>query len=905
MFTKKKLPTIPPAILKPKPLWTGKQVISSLIQIIVGEGVPLPNIRANGKVSPKIWTPLHEEESVLLMRSGDLLCGVLDKNQIGPSKFGLVHSINELYGPQASGRLLSSLGRLCTTVLQYYGCSVGISDMVLTAQSEDERHRLIDTSTERGFELASKFTFEELMKTEDVEFDFISKDQLATSINRIYLEPTLYSRLDGKYSIEMSELAGEIIDSCINGGQTVTFPRNNLSLMALIGAKGSNVNVSQISALLGQQTLEGRRVPVMPSGRTLPSFSPYDSSPKSGGFVADRFLTGVTPQMYYFHCMAGREGLIDTAIKTANSGYLQRCVIKALEDISIAYDGTVRQSDGLVMQFLYGEDGLNTRTTKFLNRFGFMAANYKPLIHAANFAAVLPKLDVTSAKNLKNEVDTGADPVLSRISPFSTLGATSEAFNKQLEAYIAENPHGLVSLSSDLTPEKFRTLMNFKYQQYLAHPGEAVGAVCGQSIGEPSTQMTLNTFHLAGHGAANVTLGIPRLREIIMMAAKVIATPVMHLKLLPGKTERDAKFVAKLLSRVGLSDVWGGMQVTTSLEVKKGAPGSRVYNMAIKLDRDDLMKSHSVSKEQVFRVIETAFLPKLVMAITRDLKKSGDQTTVVSTTTYERERKYLYLLQKKVAMGNDDDEEPKFDLNQGSDSEGEGQTNERSRGKKVTDYDSEEDAAGDEIDDEDEDEGGEEDELNVKIKKPPVNTSKSFTHPFVRGYSFSKNGFEVTFHLPARLRKVLMVSVAERTAKSIYIKEVKGITNVRVLSDYNVETETQDYSIQTEGVNFEAAWALRHLIDINQMTSTDINHILKKYGVEACRSSIVREINMVFSSYGIDVDLRHLYLLADYMTHGGGYRPLNRIGMDTKPSPFLKMSFGNHHSIFNKVGSLQ
>ena len=105
--------------------------------------------------------------------------------------------------------------------------------------------------------------------------------------------------------------------------------------MTTTGAKGSIVNQSQVTCALGQQALEGRRVPRMNSGRTLPSFAPYDLNPRADGFVMDRFLTGVRPQEYYFHCMAGREGLVDTAVKTSRSGYLQRCLVKHLEELKV------------------------------------------------------------------------------------------------------------------------------------------------------------------------------------------------------------------------------------------------------------------------------------------------------------------------------------------------------------------------------------------------------------------------------------------------------------------------------------------------------------------------------------------------------------------------------------------
>jgi DNA-directed RNA polymerase I subunit RPA1 len=123
-----------------------------------------------------------------------------------------------------------------------------------------------------------------------------------------------------------------------------------MQMMTVSGAKGSNVNVSQISCCLGQQELEGRRVPLMISGKSLPSFLAYDSSARAGGYIAGRFLTGIKPQEYYFHCMAGREGLIDTAVKTSRSGYLQRCLIKHLEGLRVHYDNTVRDSEGSILQ---------------------------------------------------------------------------------------------------------------------------------------------------------------------------------------------------------------------------------------------------------------------------------------------------------------------------------------------------------------------------------------------------------------------------------------------------------------------------------------------------------------------------------------------------------------------------
>src|SRR5262249_19737090 len=123
--------------------------------------------------------------------------------------------------------------------------------------------------------------------------------------------------------------------------------------------------------------LEGKRVPIMVSGKTLPSFLPWDPSARAGGFVSDRFLTGLRPQEYFFHCMAGREGLVDTAVKTSRSGYLQRCVIKHLAGLKVHYDHVVRDSDGSIIQFHYGEDSIHIYKKSFLDKFSFLALNHE------------------------------------------------------------------------------------------------------------------------------------------------------------------------------------------------------------------------------------------------------------------------------------------------------------------------------------------------------------------------------------------------------------------------------------------------------------------------------------------------------------------------------------------------
>uniref|UniRef100_A0A915KIB6 DNA-directed RNA polymerase n=1 Tax=Romanomermis culicivorax TaxID=13658 RepID=A0A915KIB6_ROMCU len=169
--------------------------------------------------------------------------------------------------------------------------------------------------------------------------------------------------------------------ACLPHGLVKLFPDNSLQCMIESGAKGNMVNQVQMSCMLGQIELEGCRPPLTPSGRTLPSFEPYDCSPRAGGFVDGRFATGIRPQEFFFHTMAGREGLIDTAVKTSRSGYLQRCIIKHLEGVMVNYDSTVRDSDGSIIQFQYGEDGVDIGRSQFLKKDRLhLLANNLPIL---------------------------------------------------------------------------------------------------------------------------------------------------------------------------------------------------------------------------------------------------------------------------------------------------------------------------------------------------------------------------------------------------------------------------------------------------------------------------------------------------------------------------------------------
>lgn len=430
-----RIQTVAPAMMKPVCIWTGKQVISSILRNITPETHPGLTLLGKSQTAGSQWADKSEEDLVVI-RSGDLLCGILDKAHLGPSGGGFLHAVYEAYGHTVAGRLLSVLGRLLTKLLHMRAFSCGMDDLLLTREGDRERRKKLEQAESIGLEVAAKYV------TVDVDQNNAKKD-LFSRVRDVIRDEEKHMGLDNVYNSRTSTLSSEITSACLPIGLRKTFPWNQMQMMTVSGAKGTSVNANFISCNLGQQVLEGRRVPVMVSGKTLPSFKAFETNVRAGGYITDRFLTGIRPQEYYFHAMAGREGLIDTAVKTSRSGYLQRCLIKGMEGLRVEYDSSVRDSDGSMVQFLYGEDGLDVTKQKHLTDFKFLVDNYLSLVAQLNireehshFTNNRPSEHHKAAMKMvkkggKNHV---IDPVLAIFNPGSNLGSTSENFGNALKA---------------------------------------------------------------------------------------------------------------------------------------------------------------------------------------------------------------------------------------------------------------------------------------------------------------------------------------------------------------------------------------------------------------------------------------------------------------------------------------
>mmetsp|Transcript_1987 Transcript_1987/g.2788 ORF Transcript_1987/g.2788 Transcript_1987/m.2788 type:complete len:1737 (-) Transcript_1987:583-5793(-) len=1004
---------LPPAILKPRPLWTGKQVISTLLyhlRVVASDQSPqkislLPGISIERKSKlPATGFGVEQEEHLTIIRDGDLLRGVLDKAAFGATDFSLVHGVYEAYGPRKAGLLLNALGRLFTAYIQHYaGHSCRMEDLILTKEADKERKRLVQHAYRMGAKAAKAWADSDGGKVEindsSAEDEALKPVEVAAACAKIgellsgSEGPANFATLDGHMQSKLNPLASKIIKACLPEGLAVPFPANTFSLMVNTGAKGSMVNQSQVSCALGQQALEGRRVPRMCSGRTLPSFRPYEINPRADGFIMDRFLTGIRPQEYYFHCMAGREGLVDTAVKTSRSGYLQRCLVKHLEELKVEYDFTVRNGEGGVVQFLYGEDGLDPTKSAFLDdtsdkTFLFLARNHEALSrkHSSLPGASIDEatqdayrqVDITNREKKENLLMEGSfvqarrlrvgsrwvrgcfcrgwfdavvikcnendgtynlrylkddkivknvpltirlkgcgtpktrawtdvctlikpavrDPVLSKRGLGSSGRCISEKVAKAADKAWQTNE---AALAYHVPEKDFKKLIAVKYGAALCHPGEAVGSVAAQSVGEPSTQMTLNTFHLAGSGA-NVTLGIPRLREIIMTASKTLKTPTMSVPLREKVKPTVASKLTRDLTKLSLSELIAshqGITVQETLRQGDGGNWERAYHVTLTFHQR-IHDAFGLTLEDIVHSVAKSFQGKLKEVMKRELRRSADTDDVAAIDVEGGVTGTKSTNSNDEEKNNGDENDDDLEENEEEDDdevvgEEDGVNAARYGVKEETNYeddnDDDDDANGDPanlfFDSEAEESMGSDIDSNGHTTG---NNNDSFLNLTEEAKIDSRRN---AIHLPPlrvdpAARPLLMIGLVERAASVSLVRSRPNIDKGFV----NDESDGRGRCLQTAGVNFVEMWKLPpSIVDHNRLASNNIWAICLAYGVEAARNNIVQQIQAVFAPYGISVNPRHLMLIADYMTYTGGYQALNRIGMADVSSPFLQMSF--------------
>ncbi|CEL93161.1 unnamed protein product [Vitrella brassicaformis CCMP3155] len=1001
----------PPAIIKPVELWTGKQVVNVLLRPTRRSDV-LVNMEVEerdfSKADAKTQSPvLDARDGYVVFHNSELMCGALGKATLGGSKKSLFFQLIRDNSPQVAADCMGRLAKLSGRWLSHRGFTIGIDDVTPSPALVTGKEELI----ERGYKQVDHF------------ISLYKKGQLESQPG-CDLEQTL----EVKIKKVLDELRGE-------AGQKSNeiLPRLNKPLMMfLCGAKGQLINLSQMIACVGQQNVAGQRIQNGFVRRTLPHFRPNSKVARARGFVSSSFYSGLGPDEFFFHTMSGREGLVDTAVKTADTGYLQRRLMKALEDLSTQYDRSVRTSSGQIVQFVYGDDGLSPSMMegkdallRFNHLYDFVSSIVRTHIRSQPPLPPLPAPQPPPAKEedeeeepvstrerrkrrKKRKQERGSEPQPSP-SPSPAhpppmpggrpqiLPPIDETANVRLVAATLGLPDGTVPViqwgeregGSDKPPgpagaaaaaavagpshqlipyersqvddaaveafvgrmgatlkrsisvfdawrrtnkartdppnELFRTtfgpllaeaaiqplapsgmafvpllpyevlswvrfflprtktllpralaehqrqvakegpthqedtgklrifndeLLSFwqdkaaeladyrssrglpraddqqsyqealrpgetgkggldeitvlhiaeflrvgwqKYARALAQPGEAVGAVAAQSIGEPGTQMTLKTFHFAGVASMNVTLGVPRIKEIIN-AAKTIQTPVITVPLKDKHLLSRAKYWKNQIEKTKLSDI--------CVSIKE------VYNtdsacLTVKLDPSALDNLFLTTPDVAIDTIRKAILchPPLAKLKLQDKNLEVDTTKFklyITTPDHlkDRDANYFTLQAIKTAL-------PETVI------------------------------------------------LGIKtIKRGVINQTE------------------------------VKPDTSAPASSSATGKKAGG----------SAPDEPQlEYSLAVEGYGLQEVMNLKG-VDGPKVRTNHVMEMQSVLGIEAARYTIIEQIRASMRAYGLEIDVRHMDLLGDVMTYRGEVLGISRFGIAKMRSSTLMLA---------------
>jgi DNA-directed RNA polymerase II subunit RPB1 len=833
----------PPSISEPYERWSGRQLVS----IALPSGLNI-NMKNNS----------HDDSegdilNRVIIKNGELIQGRLDSKIMNTGSRGLIHIIFNDYGVKVAQIFLDDLQNIVTRFLLITGFSVGIGDLVADSETNDKIKNII-------------------IKTKK------QVAKLNQQVHQKIFENVISETLEQEFEKKVNNLLNKAISDAGSIGLKSLKNNNRMTNMVAAGSKGKNLNIAQMIACLGQQNVDGKRIPNSFNGRSLPHFCKYDISPESKGFVESSFIEGLKPQEFFFHAMGGREGLIDTAVKTSETGYIQRKLIKAMEDLKTNSDYSVRNASGTIIQFSYGEDGMDyckietqscdllkksydsiEKTYRFLDNEDFSSylnvSTVKELKHNKNYKKILDDYFINIVDSIhflrgyvfKNRMVESIhfpinlyrlinsvknkfiinDLILSNLNPLYIISRIEELereliindLNKQnrifsilLREYLSPKKilkqHKLSKIAFDYLIEHIKIYFN----KSIIPVSEMVGPIAAQSLGEPATQMTLNTFHFAGVSSkSNVTRGVPRLKELLHIS-KSIKSPSTNIFL-----NDDIKY-----DKSKAQEVLNIIELTTLKDLVK--------TINIYFDPND---SNTVVEEDK-KIIE-------VYKIFNELDSNFREDNMGSDWVIRFEFDKQDLINKNITM---EYIYHKINLTYGDD---------------ITCVYSDDNSNN----------------LVFRIRVMKFKKADS-----------SINDINV------------IKSIAQNMRDKIIIKGVNGIKSVSMYKNkdnYDVDgnnyTQKDEWVLNTNGINLLELFT-KPDVNTYRTYSNDIYEIYDLLGIEAARSVLIKEINEVIDNSGNYVNYRHLSLLCDIMTNRGSLMSIDRFGINRgNIGPLAKCSF--------------
>jgi DNA-directed RNA polymerase II subunit RPB1 len=820
--------------------------------------------------------------NVLEIQNGKYIRGQMEKGILGDGTKGLIHRICNDFGNMKSAAFIDDLQNIVTEYMKTSAYSVGISDLIADSKTNE---KITSVITQKKKEVKTIIDethlgiFENKTgKTNEQEFE--------TQVNNIL----------NRASNDAGKIGRESLSS-----------DNRFVIMVNAGSKGSDLNISQMISCLGQQNVDGKRIPYGFEDRTLPHFVKFDDSPAARGFVENSFISGLTPEELFFHAMGGRVGLIDTAVKTSQTGYIQRRLIKGLEDLKIEYDMTVRNNKRKIIQFTYGDDGFDTvrvenqilpvvqmSLEEIYAHYQMPSDDLKDAVYTTSYTKAALRRLKTQSKSLVNRCKELIEFIIK-----TREGIASKVFdnkdNKVVNlpvafSYIINNVQGQHYINAnsmvDITPleafdiidegfkqieglyyikptELFKTLyyyyMNPKdllmvkrfnknslielvsqivssYKKAIVAPGEMVGMIAAQSIGEPTTQMTLNTFHFAGVASkSNVTRGVPRIEEILSLSENP-KNPSCTVHLFPDeeRNQENSQNIMVQLEHTKLREVVESIQICFDPDDFNTLIDEDVNTMEQYKEFENLIDNCLGEEKEDTEKSKWIIRMKLNIEEMLDRNISTDDIHFAIKNAYNNDVSCVY-----------------------------------------NDYNA--------------------DKLIFRIRLNNIISSK-------------KKSTNKQQSLDQQDEIYMLKNFQDQLLDNLILRGVKNINKVvpRKITDSLVKEDgsyvkTETWVVDTVGTNLLDLLGLDY-IDVNRTYTNDIQEIYNVLGIEAARQAIFNEISEVIDFDSTYINYHHLSLLCDRMTCNSTMVSIFRHGINNDNiGPIAKASFEETPEMFLKA----
>jgi len=824
---------------------------------------------------------------VLEIIDGEYIRGQMTKDVLAAGSKGLLHRICNDFGNMSSAKYIDDLQNVITEYMKSSGFSVGISDLISDKKTNDE---IIDVITKKKTDVKNLIDQTQIGIFEN-NTGKTNEEEFETQVNNILNQATSESGKIGLKSLGAN---------------------NRFVTMVKAGSKGSDLNISFMISCLGQQNVDGKRIPYGFEHRTLPHFSKFDDSPGARGFVESSYINGLSPQELFFHAMGGRVGLIDTAVKTSTTGYIQRRLIKGLEDLMVHYDMTIRTNKNKIVQFAYGDDGIDT--TKVENQFipivtmstqdiyahfnipdenakskllsniflkntmtrfkkqsqkmNDMCLNYSNMM-IENRAEIIKNVFKKKSDSIVN-CPVGFQYIISNIQGQFNINSTSlvditivEAFelieqtyqNLEKIHYVAPTLLFKTLYYYYLSPKDLLIVKRFNkdalllllstivltYKRAIVAPGEMVGMIAGQSIGEVSTQMTLNTFHFAGVASkSNVTRGVPRIEEILSLSSEPKNPSLtIYLKEEEETQKEKAQTIMYMIEHTKLVEI--------------------VKSIEICFDPDDLNTLISEDKDtiQQYRAFES------MVASCAEVNLANDENEK-SKWVIRMEMDPEIMLEKNITM-----DDVNFTINN---------CYENQINCVYSDYNA--------------------DKLVFRIRMNEV----------IKNNSGKSAGAKTKLPLDQSDQIYILKNFQDQLLQNVVLRGIKGINKVilRKIKDNVVEKnglyKREDiWVLDTIGTNLLEILGIDY-IDNTRTFSNDIVEIYNVLGIEAARQAIYNELVDVIEFDGAYINYHNYSVLVDRMTFTSKMISIFRHGINNDNiGPIAKASFEETPEMFLKA----